>query len=266
SPKSYSPFVIGILPGRTFPVPQVLTVLGGMKVNEASCDIHDVNKAASDLVAVGCSIGMAHIPDGFTRLRFSAIVSSYVDEVIQAVDEGVISAWQALQEIRAEYEDLSSKARFYVRNGIGGAAGAMQVQTGASIIGGSRGLGAVPGGLMIGHGVNNIYEGVGNIYLGPDAPSTVGPVRRMYPLVSDDEYAGNMRYYSTDLSLSAYGVFRLVSKSGSVELFRRDPINYERAYRQSGALSLFFEVVVDLLAINTMVVEVVEVVEVVGDG
>lgn len=220
-------------------------------MNEETCDIHDVTRAATELVAVGCSIGMAHIPDGFARLRFGSLVSSYVNGVIQAVDEGIVSAWQAIQEIRAEYEDLSSKTRFYVQNGIGVAAGAMQVQTGASIIGGSRGVGIVPGGLMVGHGVNNIYEGVANIYHGPDVPSTVGPVRLAYRHMFDDG-RGDKAYYSMDLILSAIGLLRPVPRPGSVELFRRDPINYEVAYRQMGKLALYFEVLVDVMTIKSI--------------
>jgi hypothetical protein len=123
---------------------------------------------------------MAHIPDGFARLRFGSMVAAYVDEVIQAVDEGVISAWQGVQEIRAEYEDLASKARFYLQNGVGVVAGVMQVRTGFAIIGTPGGLGVIPGTLMVGHGANNIYESFGNIYRGPGAPSTVGPVRSVY--------------------------------------------------------------------------------------
>jgi len=220
-------------------------------MNESSCDIHDVTRSASDLVAAGCAIGMAHIPDGFARLRFGSIIASYVDEVIQAVDEGVISAWQAVQEIRAEYEDLSSKARFYLQNGVGVVAGVMQVRTGFTIIGTPGGLGVIPGTLMVGHGANNIYEGFGNIYRGPGAPSTVGPVRYFYRDMFDEK--GDMVYYSMDLFLSAIGVFRPVSKPGSVELFRRDPINYEMAYRQSGRLALLFEVLVDFFTIDSMV-------------
>ena len=220
-------------------------------MNESSCDIHDVTRSASDLVAAGCAIGMAHIPDGFARLRFGSIIASYVDEVIQAVDEGVISAWQAVQEIRAEYEDLSSKARFYLQNGVGVVAGVMQVRTGFTIIGTPGGLGVIPGTLMVGHGANNIYEGFGNIYRGPGAPSTVGPVRYFYRDMFDEK--GDMVYYSMDLFLSAIGFFRPVSKPGSVELFRRDPINYEMAYRQSGRLALFFEVLVDFFTIDSMV-------------
>ncbi|WP_390956979.1 DUF4225 domain-containing protein [Pseudomonas moorei] len=219
-------------------------------MTESSCDIHDVTRSASDLVAAGCAIGMAYIPDGFARLRFGSMVAAYVDEVIQAVDEGVISAWQAVQEIRAEYEDLSAKARFYLQNGVGVVAGVMQIRTGFTIIGTPGGLGVIPGTLMVGHGANNIYESFGNIYRGPGAPSTVGPVRYFYRDMFDEK--GDMVYYSMDLFLSAIGVFRPVSKPGSVELFRRDPINYEMAYRQSGRLALFFEVLVDFFTIDSM--------------
>jgi hypothetical protein len=92
-------------------------------MNEESCDIHDVTKAVSDLVATGCNIGMTHLPDSFTQLRFSSIIAAYANEVVQAVDEGLISAWEGVQEILGEYEELSSKARFYLQNGIGVAAG-----------------------------------------------------------------------------------------------------------------------------------------------
>lgn len=233
----------------------MLTILGVTRVNEETCDVQDVMRAASDLVAIGCSTSITHIPDGLARLRFASIVSAYIDEVIQAVEEGAISAWQAVQEIRVEYEGLSSKAHFYLQNGVGVVAGVMQVRTGSVIVGASGGLGVVPGGMMLGHGVNNIYEGVGNIYFGPDAKSTVGPIRRVYQLASDSDYEGNMKYYTVDLVLSAYGVFRPVPRQGSVELFRRDPINYEMAYRQAGRLALFFEVLVDLFTIEAMVSE-----------
>lgn len=220
-------------------------------MNEDACDIHDVTKAASELVAAGCNIGMTHLPDGFMRLRLGSIISSYANEVIQAVDEGLINAWEGVQELRAEYEALSSKARFYLQNGIGVAAGAMQIKTGVSIAAtpGVGVLGVVPGALMVGHGANNIYEGMANIYYGPDASGTVGPIRNIYRTAFDDD-RGDVAYYSLDLILSAYGVFRRVPRPEAFELFRRDPINYERAYQQTGKLTLAFEVLVDFLTIN----------------
>ena len=63
------------------------------------------------------------------------------------MDRLLISAWEAVQEIRAEYEGLSSKARFYLQNGVGVVVGVMQVGTGISVIGSSRGLGVVSGGV-----------------------------------------------------------------------------------------------------------------------
>jgi hypothetical protein len=224
-------------------------------MNEDACEIHDVTKAASDLVAVGCSIGMTHFSDGVVRLRFGSMISSYANEVIQAVDEGLISAWQGVQELRSEHEELLSKANFYTQNGISVLAGGMQIELGIAITGTSWGIGVVPGALLIGHGANNIAEGVANIYNGPDAPSVQGPLRRGYQALFRDSYKGNMAYYSTDLLLSGYGMFRTVRKAGSSQLFRYDPVSNVPAYQHSGALALFFEGLVDSITLNSMVKE-----------
>ena len=146
-------------------------------MNEDSCDINDVTRAASDLVAFGCKIGATQLYDSFTQLRFSEIVSDYANEIIRAVDEGVISAKQGLQELREEYSELSAKSIFYFQNGVNIASGTLQIQAGAVVLGAGRGKAGVTGAILIGHGFNNVYEGVGNIYRGPDKPSLVGPMR-----------------------------------------------------------------------------------------
>lgn len=74
----------------------------------------------------------------------------------------------------------------------------------------------------------------------------------MYRAAFRGGYEGDMAYYSMDLYLSVYGMYRKVPKPGAVELFRRDPINYERAYQQSGKLALAFEGLVDVLTIETL--------------
>lgn len=219
------------------------------------CDIHDVTKAASDLVAFGCSIGATQLYDSFFQLQFSSIVSSYADEIIQAVDEGIISAREGLQEIIEEYAELSSKVLFYAQNGAGMVAGAMQMEAGASILGSTRGLAVVPGIPLIAHGFNNIYEGAGNIYNGPGAPGVVGPVREFYQDRLGSIYEGNMAYYSMDVYLSINGLSKLVRKPGSMQLFNHDPINYEIAYKQMGRLALAFEALVDAMTIKTMINE-----------
>lgn len=230
----------------------MLTAFGGARMNDESCDIHDVTKAASDLVAFGCSIGATQLYDGFLQLQFSSIVSSFANEIIQAVDEGLISARQGLQEIRNEYAELSSKALFYAQNGVGVAAGVIQVQTGVSIIGNRKVLSSVMGAAYIGHGVNNIYESFGNIYNGPNKPGTVGPTRKGYQFFAKDIHEGNVAYYSADLGLSLHGVLRSVRKTGTTELFTKDPLNYETAYKQMGRLSLAFEVLIESITINSM--------------
>lgn len=221
-------------------------------MNETSCDIHDVTKAAADLVALGCTIGATHFHDGITQLQFNSMVSSYANKIIKAVDEGLITAWEGVQSITNEYAELSSKAIFYAQNGIGVVAGAMQVEAGVAVTGATGGWGAPFGGLLIAHGVNNIYEGFGNIYNGPETPGVLGPVRWIYQDALGSEYQGDMLYGSVDLLLSGIGIIRLIRKPDSVQLFRRDPINHERAYIQTGKAALFFEALVDYITLNSM--------------
>lgn len=233
----------------------MLTVLGEMRMSKESCDIHDVTKAASDLVTFGCTIGAAQLYDSFLQLQFSSIVSSFANEIVQAVDESLISARQGLQKIRDEYAELSSKAMFYTQNGIGILAGVLQIQTGASSLGNSRGIKLTSGLTYIAHGANNIYESAGNMYNGPNAPGTVGPVRKTYQYLAKNTKAGNAAYYSVDLGLSAFGAMSLVRKPDTLELFRKDPTNYERAYRQMGKLALAFEALIDTITIKNIAEE-----------
>ena len=221
-------------------------------MNEESCDIHDVTKAASDLATFGCYLGTRHFIDGFTRLRFSSMVSSYGNQIIQAVDDGLVSAWHGLQEIRAEHAELESKAKFYAKNTIGVLAGGMQIEAGIMVTGGTGGLGAVPGVFLVAHGSNNIAEGVANIYNGPDTPSAEGPIRRAYQAIFRDSYSGNVAYYSTDLFLSGYGMFRTVRKPETVQLFRFDPVSNQKAYQQTSSLALLFEGLVDAITLNSL--------------
>ncbi|MBM3104703.1 DUF4225 domain-containing protein [Pseudomonas sp. V1] len=229
--------------------------LGGTKVNEQSCDIHDVAAAGADLVALSCTIGATSFDDGVLQLQLGSVVSDFVNEIIDDVNEGIVSAWDGVQAIRAEYAELASKAAFYAQNGIGVVAGVMQVEVGIAITGSSYGLGSPIGAFFIAHGVNNIYEGGMNIYQGPIAKPAPGPTRRVYQYLFRDVYQGNIAYGAVDLALSIRGMMRPIRKTESVQLFRRDPINYEPAYQQSGKLALFFEALVDSITIGSMVPE-----------
>ncbi|MBX9409947.1 DUF4225 domain-containing protein [Pseudomonas baetica] len=221
-------------------------------MNEDSCDINDVTHAASDLIAFGCHLGATQLYDSFAQLRFSEIVVGFANEVIGAVNDGIVSAKQGLQALKEEHADLSNKILFYAQNGVGAAAGIMQIQTGAIVIASTRG-GAMPlGVLYYAHGANNVYEGVGNIYNGPTEPALVGPIRKGYQAISGDISTGNTRYYLVDLSLSGIGVFFPVRKTGSIELFNRDPLNYERAFKSAGKLALSLEILADMITIKNI--------------
>lgn len=226
-------------------------------MNEATCDIHDVTKTANNLVSYGSSLGRKHSFDSVMKSRFSLRIATFANGVIKDVHEGTISAWQGAQELLAEYEALRAKAWFYTKNGIGVAAGAMQVRTGAAIlvtpvvnvVGSGLGVG------LVAHGTNNIYEGAINLYNGPDAPETVGPTRKLYRHFLND--CGDTAYYSVDLALSGYSLYRRVRKPDSMQLFRRDPMNYEKAYKpmlknNAGRLALLFESIVDGITLKNL--------------
>lgn len=219
-------------------------------MSDQQCDIHDVTKAASDLVALGCTIGATSFYDSFTQLQFSSAVSNYVNEVIKDVSDGVISAWDGVQELTAEYA-----AFFYVQNGMVFFAGALQIKLGAAIAGGTAGWGIPIGSLFVAHGTNNMYEGGMNFFNGPDAPPAQGLTRKAYQVLLRDDDKGDMLYGMVDLGLSAGALMRPVRKAGSVQLFRRDSNNYEAAYKQTGKLLLFFEALVDAFTLNSIVLE-----------
>ncbi len=69
----------------------MVLAVGEMKMNEDSCDINDVTHAASDLIAFGCHLGATQLYDSFAQLRFSEIVVGFANEVIGAVNDGIVS-------------------------------------------------------------------------------------------------------------------------------------------------------------------------------
>ncbi|MFZ0155250.1 DUF4225 domain-containing protein [Pseudomonas sp.] len=221
-----------------------------IKMDEESCDIHDVAKSASDLISFSCTLGAMHFNDGMIQLQFNFLVASYADDIVRAVEDGVISAWQGIQEITQEYFELSEKASFYAQNAVGILGGALQIEAGAAMT--ATVAGAPIGGLLVAHGTNNIYEGVGNIYNGPDAPGVIGPTRHAYRHVFSDTSDGDMAYYSADLFLSALGMTKKVRTPESFELFLKDPINYKRSYQQAGKVTLAFEALIDYYSIKSM--------------
>ena len=78
-------------------------------MSDQQCDIHDVTKAASDLMSLGCTTSATYL-DSIMQLKFSSIIANYVNELIREVNDGVISAWDGMQELIKEYDELANKA------------------------------------------------------------------------------------------------------------------------------------------------------------
>ena len=218
-------------------------------MSDQQCDIHDVTKAASDLMSFGCTTSATYL-DSIMQLKFSSIIANYVNEVIRDVNDGVISAWDGMQELINEYDELANKTWFYAKNNAGIAGGFMQVKTGIESAVGTRGLSLPYSGPMVAHGLNNIYEGGMNVYNG--TIDTVGPVKEFYRGVLRSDYYGDMTYYSFDLALAGVGLGRKVQKEDAFKLFRNIPEDYERAYKQAGKIALALEAFVDGISLQSI--------------
>lgn len=224
-------------------------------MNAPLCTLKDVDQAAEELMALGCKVGALHINDGAARLGFLGEIRAFAEEVYQDIKDGVISAAEGVEALWDEHEALRDKAGFYLTNGITTAAGAMQIKAGVTVTGGTLGVGSPFGALLISHGVNNIYEGSVNIYNGPKYLNAQGPMRLGYQTLMGGMNEGNILYGSIDILSSAGSLMVLKRKPKSIQLFRRDPINFEHAYKQSGKLALIFEGVANFVTILSMTPE-----------
>lgn len=210
-------------------------------MNDPRCTLADVDQAGEELIALGRKACALHINDGVARLSFMRQVDAFVDEIVQDVVDGVISAQEGLETLWEEHEALRRRVEFYFWNGVTVAAGTTQTTLGITTTGATLGAATPFGALLVAHGSNNIYEGAANIWNGPDARPAQGLTRQFYQLILKDEHKGNIAYGTFDLGLSAGSLFRPVRKTGSLQLFRRDAINYVNAYKQAGRFSLALE-------------------------
>lgn len=221
--------------------------------DEAQCSQEELNQAAEELIALGCAAGAMHIHDGVARLGFLGEVSAFVNEVIEDVKEGVISAAEGVAVFWEEQQELQAWVRFYWLNSVTLAAGAAQTTLGVTTVGTTLGAATPFGALLIAHGGNNIYEGASNMLNGPDVHPAQGATRQLYQKLLNSKEKGDFAYGAMDLSLSLGGLIRSVRKVGSVQLFVKDKINYEKAYKQTGRATLLLEIFSDYNTLNSIV-------------
>ncbi|MGE8147992.1 DUF4225 domain-containing protein [Pseudomonas frederiksbergensis] len=209
-----------------------------------SCDYWAVSKAAGNLTSQACTLSARHIKDGTLRLQFNREVSYYARGIVNDVAQGRKSADQGLKEIKSEQSSLLSQSWEIAKKGAGVIAGGMQVLTGAGICYGSVGTLCLVGGMpMMAHGANNIYESGSNLL--KDRTDTEGPVRKVYQTIAGwfgkSDREGNIAYGSLDISMSVYGLNRLVLRPDAWRLFRYVRTDYVRAYKTMTPKALMLE-------------------------
>lgn len=224
-------------------------------------DFWEVNSLAAQLTQYACEVGARHLHDDVLRAQFIQEIAYVGQAIVEDVRTGTISADEGRAALEKEYRALLAQVWEYLKLIGGLTAGILQVSTGIAVCKLSFGAGCIVGGLpMILHGANNIYENGKNIISRRN--DTVGPVRKAYQqfavmaggAVSD----GNVAYGISDLGLSAYNLGRLVLRPGAWRLFRYIEADRVRAIRTMSTRSIIFEVGIDMLTGDQVLVELRE--------
>ncbi|OCR23137.1 hypothetical protein AFK24_20780 [Pseudomonas syringae] len=201
-----------------------------------------VSHAAGVLTSQACTISARHIQDGMLRIKFNREVAYYARGIVRDVGDGRKTAEEGLKALEAE-QSVLTKSATALQQGIGLAAGVLQVTGGVAMCGVTSGLGCGIGLLTATHGLNNIYENGTNLL--EARTDSQGYVRKFYQGVSEmsggTEFEGNMAYGVFDLAFSGYGAFRKVLKPGSWRLFKYVETDYIRAYKGLNNRAFMFD-------------------------
>ena len=210
------------------------------KIKVASNDYWEVSHAAGILTGQACTLSAQHIQDGMLRIQFNREVAYYARGIVRDVEDGRKSAEEALQALEGEQKSLLDQSMRVTSQSLGLVAGGLQVTGGIGICVGSVGWACVPAGVMIGHGLNNIYENGNNLLTGRS--NTEGWLRVRYQAVSEyfggGKSGGNIAYGTADIGLSLFGAFRLTLKRNAWRLFRYVDADYVRAYKETSSTIL----------------------------
>jgi hypothetical protein len=221
----------------------------------AGRNFREVHEAATFLQGQACTFAARHIQDGTRRLLFNRAVSYYAREIIKDVEGGRQTASEGLEAIKAEQKSLTEQSFDVTAKAFGLGAGALQVTSGVGVCYVSVGtLCFTLGAAMIAHGANNIYENGRNLYEGRS--DVEGPVRKGYQALAElsgkQLCAGNVIYGITDLGMSTYGVFKLVTKRDAWRLFRYVPADYVRAYKTAHPLVFVIDRTADSITMDNV--------------
>ncbi|WP_191923167.1 DUF4225 domain-containing protein [Pantoea agglomerans] len=146
----------------------------------------------------------------------------------------------------------------YFVNGVGLLIGTGQIITGLSIAGVSlfsgNVIGIFAGGMIFLHGINNAYESFQNIRF--DRDNTEEFLRSGYVKTAEflgfSAVTGRIAYSVADLTLSGYGLSRMVLKPDSWRLYRYLPSDFIRNVKTVGAPSLALEALGDSITLKSI--------------
>ncbi|MFK0309826.1 DUF4225 domain-containing protein [Pseudomonas sp. NPDC090233] len=223
-----------------------------------STEVWEVSHLAVRLTQYACEVGAHHLQDDVLRAQFTQEIAYLGQVIVEDVRAGNISADEGREALEQEYRELLRQIWEYSKLVAGVTAGVLQIGTGIAVCKFTAGLGCAIGGFpMMMHGMNNIYENGMNIVQRRN--DNVGPVRRIYQNVAvaagGVKSDGNVAYGVSDLGLSAYNLGRIVLRPGAWRLFRYIEADKTRAIKTMSTHSIVFEVGVDMLTGDQVLVE-----------
>jgi hypothetical protein len=214
--------------------------MAGPKPNPNTPGNQQLKQAAVALTNHACTLSMQHIQDGMLRLQFNREVAYYARGIVRDVEGGRKSVAQGVKELEGEQESLTDQSARIATQSIGLIAGGLQVTGGIGLCIGSVGWACVPAAIMLGHGLNNIYENGNNLL--ENRSDTEGWGRIPYHAVSEyfsgSKIGGNIAYGTVDIGLSLFGAYRLTVKKEAWRLYRYIDTDYIRAYKESSRAAL----------------------------
>ncbi|AXF77093.1 DUF4225 domain-containing protein [Erwinia tracheiphila] len=229
----------------------------------------NLNKAAKQLYEIGHATAFQYLPSAGARMAFLQEISTLVNGVTREVSINCMSLNCAVETLNEEAAHLRQQ-QFQLMTGrmvqyaaikkerigravnllvkqVGFIGGGTQVFAGFGVCAASVGMACATFGTpLIAQGANNFYE---NGYYLLFRKEKAGYLREGYRSVARhlgySDKDADLAYATVDLSLSIYGMSRLVLKPDTFRLFRHINTDNIRGWRDMGRVSLGLEGMAD---------------------
>ncbi|MGK3112528.1 DUF4225 domain-containing protein [Candidatus Pantoea formicae] len=240
------------------------------------------NLEAQQLYNKANEVSLIHLKNGFTQMNFMDDVKRFIEHQLNTIRSANSEAvcQECLTNLQAEHKNISIQDQMlrsgqaalhasvqfikndgvwhWIINGVGIVLGSLQVVAGLGVVGISAAAGNVIGigfgALLSLHGFNGIVESAINLKTGRN--DATGPLKKIYiggaEFFGFDQKVGEMAYTAMDLSLSAYGMLRLVLKPQTYRLFHYLSSDYVRGIKDMSRFNLGVEIYNDSRALKSM--------------